>query len=73
MPAYVQTTLTTGMSMSGKMSTGMRTAAPTPKQGHQNQDRGDRVGSAEDVLDDAHGSGAYQRAESQLHRSISRG
>src|SRR5579871_2502534 len=30
-PAYDQITLTTGMSISGKMSVGMRTAASTPR------------------------------------------
>ena len=30
-PPYVQTTLTTGMSMYGKMSTGMVIMAPTPR------------------------------------------
>jgi hypothetical protein len=30
-PAYVQTTLATGILISGKMSTGMRSAAPTPR------------------------------------------
>jgi hypothetical protein len=29
-PLYVQTTLTTGMLISGKMSVGMRSAAPMP-------------------------------------------